>query len=33
MVRQALQQCERTDGEIEQLTTELRRALYQPLDT
>ena len=33
MVRQALRQCERTDVEIDLLTTELRKALYQPLDT
>ena len=33
MVRQALQQCERTDVEIDQLTAELRKALYQRLDT
>ena len=30
MVRQALQQCERTDVEIDNVTTELRKALYQP---
>jgi CPA2 family monovalent cation:H+ antiporter-2 len=32
MVRQALRQCERTDVEIDQLTAELRKALYQRLD-
>jgi monovalent cation:H+ antiporter-2, CPA2 family len=32
MVRQALRQCERSGLEIDQLTTELRKALYQPLD-
>ena len=32
MVRQALRQCERTGVEIDQLTTELRKALYRPLD-
>jgi monovalent cation:H+ antiporter-2, CPA2 family len=30
MVRRALAQCERSDDEIERLTEELRRALYQP---
>ena len=30
MVRRALAQCERSGDEIERLTEELRRALYQP---
>jgi K+:H+ antiporter len=33
MVRRALAQCERTDAEIDRLTTDLRKALYDPLDT
>lgn len=33
MVRRALAHCERTDAEIDRLTTDLRRALYKPLDT
>jgi len=32
MVRQALGHCERTDVEIDHLTTELRKALYEPAD-
>ncbi len=30
MVRRALSQCERPDGEIDRLTGNLRRALYDP---
>jgi hypothetical protein len=33
MVRRALAHCERTDAEIDRLTTDLRKALYEPLDT
>lgn len=33
MVRRALAYCERTDAEIDRLTTDLRKALYEPPDT
>ncbi len=33
MVRRALAHCERTDAEIDRLMADLRKALYEPLDT